>query len=92
MDGANHTTIGSECGPGGRCNRAIRRRRHGGTFAGDLTQASRLSTKAVRVIRQAGLAEAGRRAFNHLRSVSQLMAWKLGNRRVHHGAGGRPGR
>ncbi len=55
------------------------------------SQAGRLSTKAVRVIRQAGLAEAGRRAFNHLRSVSQLMAWKVGNRRVHHGAGGRPG-
>ena len=35
MDGADHATVGSECGPGGR-HRAIRRRRHGGTFTGDV--------------------------------------------------------
>jgi glycosyltransferase involved in cell wall biosynthesis len=53
--------------------------------------AGHLATQGVRIVRETGLAEAGRRAWTHLHGFSQLIAWRLSAWRAQHTTGGPSG-
>ena len=62
---------------------ATSRRVNSPSGTGVFSHARQLLSQGVSVLREAGIAEAGRRALTHLHSLSQLTAWKLSTWRVH---------